>query len=226
MIVTCFGLMMSCSNDDTLLDQQDALSKKKPTNAQVFEVAPNGVDDTENLKNAFADAMDVAPGAIVQLMEGEYFIDLIEVREFHGSLKGAGKGKTIISTIADVNVDVFLNQNLDVVLLNFVGGDVCVKDLTIHTPQGPLSEGSINFLYGQLGFCAVTAQYEAENNYINAVVDNVELITQSHIYTGLLVESGFWNNIQGGVPLGDIDISITNSSFSGPYWAGYGLPVR
>ncbi len=230
MLFTCFGLMMSCSNDNTLLDQQDdlnlldqqdALSKKKPTNTQVFQVTPSGTDDTENLNNALADAINEGPGSVVQLMEGEYFIDLIETHEFHGTLKGVGKGKTVISTIADLSVDKFLDQNLDVVLLNFVGGDVCVKDLTIHTPEGPLSEGSIDFLYGQLGFCAITAQYIAENEHINAVVDNIEFITQGNIYAGLLVESGFWDGISGGVPLADIDISVTNSSFSGPYW-GYG----
>ena len=221
MIVTCFGLMMSCSNDEALFDEQGDMSKKKPTNAQVFPVTPNGVDDTENLNNAFADAMDEGPGSVVQLMEGEYFIDLIETREFYGTLKGAGKGKTIISTIVDLSVDKFIDQNLDVVLLNFVGGDICVKDLTIHTPQGPLSKGSIDYLFGQLGFCAITAQYIAENKHINAVVDEVEFITQGYIYTGLLVESGFWDGIPGGVPLADIDISVTNSSFSGPYW-GYG----
>ena len=217
-------LITACDkSEQPIPDLSDQLENNMKVKGQqtFFEVVPTGIDDTQNLKDAFNEAISHGHGSVVQLTEGEFYIDLIEVREFHGTLKGVGKGKTIISTIADVNVDVFLNQNLDVVLLNFVGGDVCVKDLTIHTPQGPLSEGSIDYIYGQLGFCAITAQYIAENEHINAVVDNVEFITQGHISTGLLVESGFWNNIPGGVPLADIDISVTNSSFSGPYW-GYG----
>ena len=75
----------------------------------------------ENLEKAFVDAIDAGYGAVVQLTEGEFYIDLIEVREFHGSLIGAGKGKTIISTIANLSVDEFIDKNLDVVLINFVG---------------------------------------------------------------------------------------------------------
>lgn len=221
MIFTCFGLLIGCSNEEALDIEQGEINLKKATKSAVFMVDPNGFDDTENLNLAFSDAINAGAGAVVQLVEGIYHIDLIEVREFHGSLEGAGKGKTEISTIANLSVDKFIDQNLDVVLLNFVGGDVCVKDLTIHVPQGPLSEGSIDYLFGQLGFCAITAQYVAANEYVNATVDNVEFITQGYTYTGLIVESGFWNNIPGGVPLADIDISVTNSSFSGPYW-GYG----
>ncbi len=223
MIFTCFGLLMGCSNEEALDIEQGEINLKKATKSAVFVVEPNGFDDTENLKKAFADAMAAGQGTVVQLTEGDFFIDLIEVREFHGTLKGAGKGKTIISTIADLSVDDFINQNLDVFLLSFVGGDVCVRGLTIHTPQGPLSSGSIDKLYGQLGFCAVTAQYIAENEHINAVVDNVEFITQGYTDVGLIVDSGFWHNIPGGVPLADIDISVTNCSFSGPYSWEYGV---
>ena len=218
MIFTCFGLLMGCSNEEALDIEQGEINFKKATKSAAFMVEPNGVDDTKNLKKAFADAMAAGQGAVVQLAEGEFFIDLIEVREFHGTLKGAGKGKTVISTIEDLSVDDFLNQNQNAVLLNFVGGDVCIRDLTIHTPQGPLSSGSIGWLYAQLDFCAVTAQYEAENRHINAVVDNVEFITQGSIINGLLVESGFSLFWGGPVPLADIDISVTNCSFSGPYW--------
>jgi len=221
LIFTFFGLIMGCSKDEVLVDELGEMSLKKVIKAPVFVVEPNGVDDTENLEKAFIDAIAAGPGAVVQLTEGEFYIDLIEVREFNGSLEGAGKGKTIISTIANLSVDEFIDKNLDVVLINFVGGDVFVRDLTIHTPQGPLSEGSIDFLFGQLGFCAITAQYVATDEYVNATVDNVEFITQGFVYTGLLVESGFWIGPEDGIPLGDIDISVTNSSFSGPFW-GYG----
>lgn len=226
MIITCFGLIMGCSKEETLLDTPGEVNLKKASVAPTFVVEPNGVDDTENLKNAFADAMAAEPGSIVKLVEGEYHINLIEVFEFNGSLKGSGKGKTIITTVADLNVDDFLNQNLQTVLLKFVGGDVCVQDLTIHTPAGPLSTGMQAAIHGQLGFCAITAQYTAENEYINAVVDNVEFISEGYMRNGLLAYSDFFNGIPEGVPLADIDILITNCSFSGGYWWDYGALIN
>ena len=81
------------------------------------------IASTLDYDDAFDDAKAAGAGSIVQLSAGEFFIDLIEVREFHGSLIGAGKGKTVISTVPDLNVDDFLNQNLNTVLLGFVGGD-------------------------------------------------------------------------------------------------------
>lgn len=223
MIFTCFGLLMGCSNEEALEIEQGELNLKKASNkSTVIMVEPNGFDDTENLENAFADAMAVGQGAIIQLTEGEFYIDLIEVREFHGSLAGAGKGKTVVSTIPDLSVDDFLNQNQNAVLLSFVGGDVCVRDLTISTPEGPLSTGMQGAIHGQLGFCAISAQYVAIDEHVNATVDNVEFITQGWVRNGLLAHSDFWKGIPGGVPLADIDISVTNCSFSGPYWWAYG----
>ena len=225
LIFTCFALLMGCSNEEALDFQQGEINQKKAPKSEVFIVEPTGIDDTENLKNAFDDAMAAGPGAVVQLMEGDYFIDLIETREFHGTLKGKGKGKTIISTIADLSVNEFLDQNQGVVLLNFVGGDISVRDLTIHTPPRPLSTGKLDLIHGQLGFCAITAQYVAVDEHVNATVDNVEFITQGWVLNGLLAESGFWKGIPGGVPIADIDISVTNSSFSGPYWWEYGALI-
>lgn len=220
LFVVCCALMTGCTKDNMLGDDTTGINLKKASKSAVFmvEVEPTGIDDTENLKNAFADAMAAGPGAAVQLTEGEFFIDLIEVKEFHGTLKGAGKGKTVISTIADLSVDDFLSLNLKTVLLKFVGGDVCVRDLTIKTPEGNLSTGSKSWIHGQLSFCSVTAQYIAENEYVNAIVDNVEFITQGKVRNGLLAESDFFTGVPEGVPLTDIDISVTNCSFSGPYW--------
>jgi hypothetical protein len=220
LIFICLGLIIGCSKDEALIEESGEMSLKKAHMAPVFVVEPNGVDDTQNLKDAFADAIAAGQGSVVKLVEGEYHIDLIEVFEFHGTLKGAGKGKTVISNVPDVNVDDVLNQSLNTVLLSFVGGDVCVRDLTIHTPAGPLSTGMKPWLHGQLSFSGITAQYVAENEYVKAVVDNVEFISESHVRYGLLAESGFWKPALESVPLADIDISITNCSFSGPYWYG------
>ncbi|WP_340113192.1 hypothetical protein [Maribellus mangrovi] len=225
-IITCFGLIMGCSKDETLVNDPGEMNLKNASTAPTFVVEPNGVDDTENLKNAFADAMAAEPGSIVKLVEGEYHINLIEVFEFHGLLKGAGKGKTIITTVADLNVDDLISQDLKPNLLCFIGGNVCVRDLTIHTPHKPLSSGSIDWIHGQLAFCSITAQYVAENEYVNAMVDNVEFISEGWVLNGLLAESGFFEPDPESVPRADIDISISGCSFSGPYWWGYGVLLQ
>jgi hypothetical protein len=218
LFVLYIALMMGCNKDEFLVNESGEPGLKSATTVSAFVVEPTGTDDTENLKNAFADAMAAGPGAVVQLTEGEYYIDLMEIYEFHGMLKGAGKGKTIISCIANLNVDDFINQNLKPVLLKFIGGNVSVCHLTIHTPQGPLSAGMIPWIHGQLAFCPITAQYVAENECVKAIVDNVEFITEGNVRNGLLAESDFLGGVPGGVPLADIDITVTNSSFSEGYW--------
>ena len=225
-VALCASLLFSCAKDEALLENEGEMTLKKASKAFVIEVVPNGVDDTENLKNAFTDAMAAGDGSVVQLTEGEFFIDLIEVFEFHGTLKGAGKGKTIISTIPDVNVDDVLIQNMNTVLLSFVGGDICVRDLTIHTHPGKQSTGMQGALHGQLGFFPITAHSSAHDEHIKATVNKVEFITQGWVRNGLLAESNFWHVEAETKPLGDIDITVINCSFSGPYWWGYGALIE
>lgn len=221
LLVLCIALITSCVKDEALLeDEGDLLLKKGSKKGQVptFVVEPTGIDDTQNLKDAFDAAIDEGNGSVVQLTEGEFFIDLIEVFEFNGTLKGAGKGKTVISTIADLSVDDFINRGLFPSLLSFVGGDVCVSHLTIMTPGTPLSTGMIDWIYSQLAFSPITAQHIATDEHVKAVVDNVEFVAQGKVRTGLLTYSNFVPGIVPLIPIGDIDITLTNSSFGGWFW--------
>ncbi|MDZ7608613.1 MAG: hypothetical protein U5K79_24190 [Cyclobacteriaceae bacterium] len=80
-----------------LADEQAKASK---LTGPVIKVDPPGLDDTENLVQAFADAKAAGLGATVQLNEGTYYIDFILVKEFSGTFNGAGMGKTIIKPVA------------------------------------------------------------------------------------------------------------------------------
>ena len=211
---------MGCSKDETLVDEPGEMSLKKATMAPVFVVEPNGVDDTENLKNAFAEAMAAGDGAIVQLEEGEFYTDLIEVREFNGTLKGAGKGKTVITTIDNLSIDEVNSQNLYPTLLKFLGGDVCVKDISFTVPPGPLGYGSRQWFEGLIGFFGWSQVYEPEDNYINVVVDNIEVLGHpENIGYGLMTGSDS-KKMPEGVPFCNIDISVTNSHFANCAWYG------
>ena len=185
----------------------------------VHIVTPNGIDDTQTLEDAFNLAV-TQPGSVVQLVEGTYHLNFIEIREFNGSFKGAGKGKTVITTVPDLDVNTLIAQKLNTILIRFVGGDVYMGDLTVMTPPGPLNTGTENYIDGLVGFSARTYQYTSLNDYIKAVVDHVEF-------------SGHWENINHGLkaeygvigtktdffwPLSCMDITVTNCNifYDGP----------
>jgi hypothetical protein len=228
--IAFIGLLFSCSNSDQTGLDLSGLSDTNPNGKAImqdgiFLVEPNGTDDTEALKDAFNDATIYGKGAIVQLVEGEYYLNFIEVREFSGKFKGAGKGKTVITTASNIDDDPLISQNLNTILIRFVGGDVYLSDMTLKTPPGVFNPDPFcNWLDGLVGFFSLTAQYTSINKYINAVIDNVEFKGHwENTNAGLKAQSGFRNTIPGGIPLSDIDISVTNCSFDG--FASYGALI-
>ncbi len=182
---------------------------------------PNGVDDTDALMAAFTAA--AAPGVknpLVQMEEGIYHLNFIEIREFSGKFRGAGKGKTVITTVSDLSVDAMISRKLNTVLIRFVGGDVCMSNMTLMTPPGPLSTGTENYIDGLAGFSARTYEYTSKNDYIKAVIDHIDFSGNwENVNNGLKAEFGVRGNVRltGGWPLSCMDISITNCSFDGFY---------
>lgn len=218
--VAVLGLVVSCSKTDRDAGLPYIDLKGNKIVEKVITIEPNGFDDTDNLRNAFAEAISYGNGVVVQLTDGEYHIDLIEVRDFCGSFKGAGKGKTVITVIDDLSIDDVTTQNLYPVLLKFVGGDVCMREMTLTTPPGALSTGDRDWLEGLVGFFGFSQYYEPENRYINVVFDNVEIIGKiENVGYGLMTGSDS-QGMDGGIPLSNIDISVTNSYFSDCAWYG------
>lgn len=216
-------LLCACSKFPQFGDELAGTELKSggSNSGPVHIVTPNGVDDTQALKDIFELAV-TQPGSVVQLLEGTYHINFIEIREFYGKFKGAGKGKTVITTVPDLSVGAMISQKLNTVLIRFVGGDVCMSDMTIMTPPGPLSTGAENYIDGLAGFSARTYQYTSLNDHIRAVVDRVEFI-------------GYWENVNHGLkaeygvtgtktdffwPLSAMDITVTNCDFDGFYYYG------
>lgn len=223
--MACISLLVACTKSDLPDFNTSGLSGNDSKGHSViqegvFIVFPNGVDDTEALKDAFDDAFDYGPNAVVKLVEGEYYIDLIEIRNFCGSLEGAGAGKTIIAPIVNLSIDDVNSQNLYPVLLKFVGGNVHLSEMTLTTPPGSLSTGSRDWLEGLVGFFGFSQQYETANRYINVTVNKVEIVGHpENVGYGLMTGSDSqW--MDEGIPLSNIDISITNSFFSNCGWYG------
>jgi len=131
-------LMMfyACTEQEVQVGQpDDELSKSGKSNGPVLKVYPTGVDDTENLVQAFADAKASGPGAVVQLMEGEYFTSIIEVHDYVGMFKGAGKNKTFLTALPDLPCAQYFNSNTVSALIKFIAGDISVADMTITIPD-------------------------------------------------------------------------------------------
>ena len=231
LLIVATGLLFSCSKYDQEDFDMSGFSgedhKGHPfMHKGFFSVKPNGIDDTETLREAFADALNYGPGAEVQLVAGEYHLNFIEIREFIGKFQGAGKGKTIITTIDDLDVDALISENLNTVLIRFVGGDVHMGDMTIKTPPGLLSTGSESGIDGLVGFSAYTYQtYEnrSGNEYINAVINNVDFAGHwDNCGYGLKAEFGCRSGVKvsGGYPLSNTNITITNCLFKDFLYSG------
>ncbi|MDZ7608610.1 MAG: hypothetical protein U5K79_24175 [Cyclobacteriaceae bacterium] len=77
---------------------------------------------------------------------------MIEVREFFGAFRGAGKGKTVISNLPELPCEEALLLNLNPSLFTFIGGNVYISQMTLLINDGnamrlwPISES----IYGEL----------------------------------------------------------------------------
>lgn len=187
LIFVCFGLLFGCNNDEMPGDDLAGINLKKASAPAVFMVEPSGGDDTPAISQAFEKAKAAGTGSVVQLCEGEYHVGYMEIYDFCGSLKGAGKGKTIITVLPGLNLDELFAQHLLHCMVKFIGGDVCLSHFTLQTPPGQLSVGWPNKgnIYSLLNFSAFSINYEFgnENRSINVVIDNV-------CFRGHLLEGG------------------------------------
>lgn len=231
LLTAVFALLFSCSKpeqfgfDNSVSPDLDL--KKRNNGEMIFLVEPNGFDDTENLKDAFDEAMSHGAGNVVQLVEGEYFLGFIEIRDFYGAFRGAGKGQTFITALNNLDTQELWDQNVHADLVKFVGGDVHLSHFTIQTPPGKISvtgpaTGHIRSL---VNFSATTALYEAgnESRSINVVIDNVSFkgqfleggpgyINGYNCFFG--VRAGYQYFTGSDIPREKIDFKITNSEIN------------
>ena len=150
----------------------------------VFKVFPTNSDDTENLRKAFADAKAAGPGSTVQLMFGKYYIRPIEVRDFDGYFQGYGRGITILYNLPDIQSDYFWNNNNVPYLMQFVGGNVSISDLTIQIKDGcpcdeqsPINRSKIgDLLAGILILADYSSDYISVDQHIKCIVNKVDFI--------------------------------------------------
>lgn len=226
--LVCAGLMTGCSKSEWTGDELvNAALKEAPVTETIISVGlPNGENDTEAFLAAFAKtAGKINP--VVQLEEGVYHLDFVEIREFCGVFRGMGMGKSVISTIAGLSDVLVKSLNRKVVLVKFVGGDVTVRDMTMTIPPAEMCPGVSRF-HGIVQFCTLNPQYTSVNAYINAHVDHVEITGHlSNVKSGIRAETDYNakdNTVPYGAPHSIIDISVTNCYFNG--LADYGILIQ
>ncbi len=173
-------MFFACTQEDVQVAQlDDELSKAGKHTGPVFKVYPTSVDDTNNLIQAFTDAKAAGPGAVVQLMEGEFFTSVVEVHDFVGVFKGAGKQKTFLTALPDLPCAQYFNANTNSALIKFIAGDISLSDMTITIPDGFACSDEEEPIYGRDLYAMVlfgdwSGTYMPENRYIKATVRNVD----------------------------------------------------
>ena len=222
-------LAFSCSKDgmfdnSQVIDQQ--LSKTFVMySGSVFKVFPNGKDDTKKILDAFDKAKAAGPGSVVQLAAGTYKIGFIEVWDFQGIFRGAGKGKTIITNLPDLpQGEVFSGNSIYPALLKFVGGNFSMTDMTIHLNDGNAVAlpDPVGDLYCILFLAESSVHHTPPFKKFKASVDNIDFIAGYDGGTGFSPFSSstmfnVWSSIMisnddqwGLLPTkGDAEISIT-----------------
>ncbi len=230
LIFTIFGclafLMMACSEFEMTDNDLDNAQLKKKSVVPVFVVEPGGGDDTPAIMQAFMDAKAAGAGSVVQLVEGEYHLGFIEIRDFYGSFRGAGKDKTIITAMNNLGAMALIAQGQYPQLMKFVGGDVHICDFTLRTPEGAISDMALGHIQCLKNFSAYNAVYETgdEGRSINAVIDNVSFHGQfydegmgfyKYAYNCLFAVRAGWDCIGvTDLPRENINFKVTNSDIN------------
>jgi len=148
--VAFMSLLFSCQKSDPFGEGLMGTNLKSASAGVIITVEPNGTDDTENILKAFSDAEVAGPGTTIQLIAGEYHTGAIEVYGFHGTVKGAGRDKTIMNIIPGIPVEDQLNNNQSSAWWRLIGGDITLSDMTFKTPDGSLvKDGFIDPIFGK-----------------------------------------------------------------------------
>ncbi len=220
------GLLFSCQKSDEFSGKLSGVDLKSASKGAVIIVEPSGLDDTDNLKQAFADAALAGPGTTIQLVEGEYFVGYMEIFNFQGSLVGAGKNKTVVTMKPPVSQQAQFIANLIPGWLRMIDGDINISDMTFKTPDGSLlPEDESDPWYGKDLFSMFVFNnyndywYNPEKSqkvkiqrvYLESGYDNPEdgtaFQTDHNVLLGIWVGADYWWPLEG------VDYPLTKGNF-------------
>jgi hypothetical protein len=183
-IIYCLAALM-------LVVNSSGVAASPAEHGNIFTVSPNGVDDTANILQAFADAQASGPGATVQFTAGTFITDLINVVNFHGFVKGMGQDKTIITPRANLSCQAAIDQGYLPSLFRFSEGSIKVSALTLNFPVDQCPPYTFSWwngelttwLYAGFTFTGPAPVNMTECGYLNrgkvdAAVDRVSVIAR------------------------------------------------
>ena len=131
-------ILIFCSCNNEIFDETNILNKSPDVKSgDIFIVEPNGVDDTQNIKDAFADAIAAGPGNTVYLTEGIFYTGLLIIEDFDGYFMGAGKGNTHIISLTDLPCAEMMAQEMVPALITFSTGFPKISNMTIDIVESP-----------------------------------------------------------------------------------------
>jgi hypothetical protein len=181
-----------------------------------FTVEPSNGDDTEAIQAAFDAAKAAGPGSTVELAPGQFYTNAIFVDNFYGIFKGAGKDLTKINVLKgkDPDAEGVVGPN-GPYLFTFVGGDVCISDLSFDiTPNMPAEpwEDPDYPSYDLIALILITGE-------INSRIENIKCT--GHDGTLINPFSGKSFNVRVGVEInfGTGEHIITKCNFNS-LWGG------
>jgi parallel beta-helix repeat protein len=197
LLLGCLAMMFSCTKDELSAptSTDPALTARKSGGATVT-LTPTGGNDTDLIQDALRNA---APGDVIFLEEGTFYVDPIYVEDFEGTFKGAGMDKTFIEPFGDMNFGFQDQQNfpeedyLWPFLVTFRRGDFRVSDMTLHMPEGinaifdyvldPENPFTINALAGLLLITGETA---------SSVSERLGIVGENGAFNGYNVINGIY----------------------------------
>jgi len=231
--IAALCIIASCEKDSGFgpgSDLSPALSKGYPAHAPVIVVHPNqdgDGDDTDDLLAAFSSAQ---PGSVIKLTEGVYHVGYLEIRDFCGSLMGAGKDKTILYPVTPIDSKTQLvDRNIFNAWWRFLGGNMMISNMTFNTtvPE-PIQNYNDDFFWGKdlyaiLIFNNYDVNSPVKDSYQKVLVKDVNFIggyddaggdpDSPQWKTDHNVIEGVWIGLDYNWPYEDYEYTLTKGEY-------------
>lgn len=134
LIVTLF-IMAACTKTDRF-DQcryNGDMMNNHQFYSQIIVVKPDQDGDGDDTKEFLSAINGCKPGSLIRLTEGVYHLSYMQIFDFHGSIEGAGQGKTIIYPVTPLAVKAQFESNLLGCWIRMIGGEINISKMTIST---------------------------------------------------------------------------------------------
>ena len=128
MLVSCLSIIM----DQAIANPCNPDFVKQAPNELVIKVAPNGVDDTENIQCALNWAVDTGM-PVVKLSADTFYISSLVIEKFNGSLQGITTETSLIVVLDDsISCTAMADSGRVPAAIKFIKGEPRLRYLTIH----------------------------------------------------------------------------------------------